>query len=585
MSDAPVIALDGVSKAYPLYARPIDMLREMVFGGVRHDVFWALRDVSFAVQSGQRVGLVGPNGAGKSTLLQIIAGNLQPTAGAVNVNGSVSALLSLVPAWNANQSGLENIRFNLLLRGSSASQVALLTDEIVDFAELGPFIQQPVRTYSAGMSARLSFAIATAISPEILIVDEVLGAGDGYFAAKAAQRMRDLCDRGKALLFVSHSTAAVQQMCERVIWIHNGGIRMDGEAQYVLRQYELDYRRAEDETIRASHRRQLGSLPENAATEELVDAASVRFRLAAASGGFLSGTYFVFGIRVAQSGRDQPVPLEAAAAESAAMLDLQSSEWGRLHERAGRLARVLGRVHGRNPGGQFVVRRTASAEPGEFEIEVEYESDGTSDDLALQVLDPSTGTWQAAGVTATSGDVVRRRRFSCRVAALDEQVLDVVRSRLLADAAPAVTILGVEVLSNGVATAAVIERETFDVAVHLRFNSRVPVCDVGLKLTRADGVYVFWQSSGMSGGNFLDVQGDRIVRFTFANHVFGAGDYSITVTVANGWDFPANYPYSKVFARSLDIRRFTVLPETKTLDLGVVNLRVPVAIDAADAPD
>ena len=257
MSDNIVIDIQNVSKSFPIYAKHSDMLKEAVFGGIRHDLFWALRDVSFSVRAGQRVGIIGPNGAGKSTLLQIITGNLQPTSGSVSVDGAISALLSLVPAWNIEQTGIENIRFNLLLRGCSSEHITELTEEIVDFSELGSFMSQPVKTYSAGMSARLSFAIATAVSPEILIIDEVLAVGDGYFANKAMRRMKEMCDRGRALLFVSHSTSAIRSMCDTAVWFEGGEIRLKGSVDYVIKQYELDMLRGDEETTRAGNMKRL----------------------------------------------------------------------------------------------------------------------------------------------------------------------------------------------------------------------------------------------------------------------------------------------------------------------------------------
>ncbi|MBU4573227.1 MAG: ABC transporter ATP-binding protein, partial [Desulfarculus sp.] len=276
MSGDKVIEISGLSKAYPLYPRPMDILKEMVLGGVRHDLFWALRDVSFSVRSGQRVGIIGPNGAGKSTLLQIIAGNLLPTSGSVEVNGKISALLSLVPAWNLEQTGIENIRFNLLLQGCSTAQISGLTRDIVDFAELGAFIHQPVKTYSTGMSARLSFAIATAISPEILIVDEVLGVGDGYFAGKAMRRMKEMCDKGKALLFVSHAIAAVRQLCDTAIWLESGGIRLMGPVDYVTAKYDEDMARSDDESVREANIQRVEKSLHFASPDDIPDPEMVR---------------------------------------------------------------------------------------------------------------------------------------------------------------------------------------------------------------------------------------------------------------------------------------------------------------------
>ena len=196
---ATVVKVKNASKAYSLYGKPRDVLLEAVFGGERHDVFWALRDVSFEVPEGERVGFVGPNGAGKSTLLKLITGNLMPTRGRIEVNGRVSAhpVAHVVP--RPRRTGLENIRFNLVMNGVPKKQIPSLTEEIVNFTELGAFIHAPVRTYSSGMSARLSFTISTSITPDILVVDEILGAGDAYFAAKATLRMVELCKQGRAL--------------------------------------------------------------------------------------------------------------------------------------------------------------------------------------------------------------------------------------------------------------------------------------------------------------------------------------------------------------------------------------------------
>jgi lipopolysaccharide transport system ATP-binding protein len=572
-----VIRVHDVSKSYELYAKPSDMVRELVLGGIRHDVFWALRNVSFEVQPKQRVGIVGANGAGKSTLLKIIAGNLTPTSGTVDVDGKISALLSLVPAWNLNQTGIENIRFNLLLRGSSRAQIAMLTEEIVDFAELGPFISQPVRTYSSGMSARLSFAIATAISPEILIVDEVLGAGDGYFAAKAANRMRDLCDRGKALLFVSHSTSAVQQMCDRVIWMQNGGIRMDGPAEYVLHQYELDYRKAEDETTRAQHRRDAAVLGSEASIDELSDHRRLRFRIVPATGGRFGTTHFVHRVLVRANGLDPlTVPLEGGAHDAIAALDLDSSEWGRLHERGGRLGRILARLHGRRPGGQFTLHIDPQAAETAFEIEIDSEADDPRERLHVQVLDPSTAEWTSLDEigAATNGS----SRFAGKIIHPAADRLPEIRERMRLEALPDVTILGADVIKDSRPATSVKEREDFLIEVRLQFNRRVPLADVGIKLTRADGVYVFWQSSGLVGRNLVDATGPISVRFQFPNHPFGAGEYTVSVTVGNGWDFPANYPYSEVYARDLEACRFRVMPELAALDFGVVNQRASIEI-------
>ncbi len=189
-----------------------------------------------------------PNGAGKSTLLKILTGNLSQTAGLVDVRGKISALLSLTSFLNPDQTGLENIRFNLVVNGASKGDIARLTEEIVDFTELGAFISAPVRTYSSGMMTRLAFGISTAITPDILVIDEVLGAGDAYFAAKATVRMLELHARD-GRCFRQPLDAAVQMLCDTAIWIDNGQVREIGPVDEIARRYEADFRRKEDEHL------------------------------------------------------------------------------------------------------------------------------------------------------------------------------------------------------------------------------------------------------------------------------------------------------------------------------------------------
>ena len=306
-----VINVDDLSLAYEIYNKPSDMLKEALFGGVRHDRFWALRGINLKIFEGERVGIIGPNGAGKSTLLKIICGTLRPTLGSARTRGTISSLLSMVPAWNEDETGIENIKYNLMMRGVSARRIPTLVEDIIDFTELGQFMFHPVKTYSTGMSARLSFGIATATEPEILIIDEVLGTGDGYFAWKAMKRMQDFCARGRALVFVSHSMAAVQQMCERAIWMQNGSVRLTGEVGYVLKQYELDFRRSEDESMRAAHAAKQAKRENRALVDEVTDENTLRFRLVPKAGGRFADTHFVRSITLELSGASSiEVPLE-----------------------------------------------------------------------------------------------------------------------------------------------------------------------------------------------------------------------------------------------------------------------------------
>lgn len=237
-----VISIEGLGKRYRLFRSPRDRLKEALgltrFARVPFQEFWALRDLDFEVDHGERVGIIGRNGAGKSTLLKIISGRIAPTEGRIRVDGTVQALLELGTGFHPEFTGLENIRASLNYQGLSRRLIKEREEDIIDFAELGEFIERPLKTYSAGMYARLAFAVATSVDPEVLIIDEVLGAGDAYFAGKSIDRMKRLAtEKGATVLFVSHDTSMVEMLCDRCIWIERGEKKMDGAASAVSRAY------------------------------------------------------------------------------------------------------------------------------------------------------------------------------------------------------------------------------------------------------------------------------------------------------------------------------------------------------------
>ena len=217
-----------------------------------YDEFWALRGISFELRRGESLGLIGQNGAGKSTLLNIVCGRLQPSSGTVTVHGNIQALMDLGTGFHPEFTGRENIFSALAYQGITGRNTKARFDDIVEFSELAEFIDQPVKTYSSGMYARLAFSTATAIIPDVLIIDEVLGAGDAYFAVKCAERIRRLTrDTGATVLLVSHDIVAVQRMCERAIWIDHGQIRMEGDTLDVSKGYYADVTAREEARLRA----------------------------------------------------------------------------------------------------------------------------------------------------------------------------------------------------------------------------------------------------------------------------------------------------------------------------------------------
>lgn len=253
------IAINNLGKMYKLYRRSTDKLLD-AFGLTPwlfwrtefYQEFWALRGLCLEVKKGERLGIIGRNGAGKSTLLKTITGNITPTEGVVEVHGRIQALLELGTGFHPEFTGRQNIHASLAYQGLSSAQIRSKEEEIIDFAELEEFIEQPVKTYSAGMYARLAFATATAIEPDILIVDEVLGAGDAYFAGKCVEQMRKLTEgSGATVLFVSHDLGSVQRLCTRALWIDRGRIVRQGDPLDVMKAYAAMIRKEEEMRLQA----------------------------------------------------------------------------------------------------------------------------------------------------------------------------------------------------------------------------------------------------------------------------------------------------------------------------------------------
>lgn len=244
MSQSPVISFKNLSKSYMMYSHFTGGIKRMIFHlpstirSMRSNRYQVLRDISFDIYKGENVGIIGRNGAGKSTTLGLIAGVLRPSSGSVEVRGKVSPLLELGGGFHHDLTGRENIELNGVLLGMTRAEVAMKIESIIEFSELGEFIEQPIRMYSSGMLARLGFSVVAHLDPDILLIDEVLSVGDISFQKKCIDKMTQFKNSDVTIVLVSHTEKDILNVCDRVIWIEDHSIRMIGPAADVMREFQ-----------------------------------------------------------------------------------------------------------------------------------------------------------------------------------------------------------------------------------------------------------------------------------------------------------------------------------------------------------
>jgi len=240
MSSDIAISVENLSKCFHIYSRPSDRLKQMLVVGKKQyfNEFWAVKDISFDIKKGETVGIVGRNGSGKSTLLQLVCSIFDPTGGSIKANGRIAALLELGSGFNPEFTGRDNVYMNAAILGLSHKEIDARFDDIAEFADIGQFIEQPVKTYSSGMMMRLAFAVAINVEPQILVIDEALSVGDELFQRKCFARIQKIKENGATILFVSHSGGAIIELCDRAILIDDGELLLDGKPKNIIGKYQ-----------------------------------------------------------------------------------------------------------------------------------------------------------------------------------------------------------------------------------------------------------------------------------------------------------------------------------------------------------
>jgi homopolymeric O-antigen transport system ATP-binding protein len=342
MSDIAICAR-GLKKVYRLYAKPAYRFLDM-FGllGERPGAFTehaALDAINLDVRRGEKVAVIGRNGAGKSTFLKLVTNVIQPTAGTLEVHGDVHALLQIGTGFHPDFTGRQNVEAYLAQLGVTGDEARRRCADAIAFAELEEYIDQPVKTYSTGMSMRLMFSASTAISPDLLVLDEVLGVGDAYFAQKSYDRMRELCERNDAtLLLVTHDVYSAVRMCERVIWFDRGRVLMDGDGATVVKAYEDSIRQQEEHRLRLKKQQRLRELAVAAPSADAVE--HVVLEIASSDGRPQSGLVYVSDVALLVDGeRAAAWPLDADAFNPArgTHLEREGTSWGEIAAWQGRV--------------------------------------------------------------------------------------------------------------------------------------------------------------------------------------------------------------------------------------------------------
>jgi lipopolysaccharide transport system ATP-binding protein len=535
-----VVALKNLGKMYKLYRRPVDRVLD-VFGINRclfwrkpnYREFWALRGVNLEVARGERLGIIGHNGAGKSTLLKLVTGNLTPTEGTVHVGGRVQVLMELGTGFHPEFTGRQNIAAALTYQGVTGAEIATREEEIVDFAELDQFIDQPVKTYSAGMYARLAFATATSMEPDILIIDEILGAGDAYFTGKCVERMCRLTERAQTtVLFVSHDVGSIQRLCSRLIWMEHGQIRRMGRPSEMIGDY-LELMRQQNELRQRARERKRQARNTGVVIDEMELHQAFRFRLCPAARG-PQGRHLVYRLSLLLD--DRPLttievggPMDNSGAHPSRLIDeVMPSGWSSPRLSGDRWARAL--VAG-SPGvyADFVLAVPPHLIEGKPHLQLEIEHQpATEAPVAVEYLRPDG--WQALGtLTADGPAAVQASVFSIGLGGAPAAPVP---------AAPAsaedklCVIRGIDFLrDDGSNVRTVPVKSRLRIQVH--FEALRPIYNpvFAVTINNTDGTQMDHQNTKLLGIEVGWVHGKATYCFAFNPLRIGVGDYLVTPAI------------------------------------------------------
>lgn len=589
-----MIELKDVSKAYRLFRkgrwRVLDALGFRV-PTQSYEELWALRDITLTVPRGQRLGIIGRNGAGKSTLVKIVAGLAKPTTGTVRVAGQVQTLMELGTAFHPEFTGRENVLAALGYQGVTGADARARLEEIIEFSELGEFIDRPIKGYSAGMQARLAFSAATAMFPDILVIDEVLSAGDAYFAGKCRARLRELTQRsGTTVLVVSHELNSVQALCDRVLWVNGGRVARDGDPMEVCKAYYHEVQVEENRRLAGRRPGPVGALapPDGDRTEAARGTASPRERPRTLRVFFETPASepadapLIAGLRLCnQEGR--PVAHWAptqSGSDRVALVEAQA--WADASLAEGRVCRALRTNRGRARAG---VRLTLS-EPGEVSLSSHRLVVGAFPGVqaGVEVLLEQEGALLRIGQILPEAEP-RWREYAFHLAVLENArpaAADLAAGRypksMITWRVPDPRITTVRFLdASGRVIVGIPEGQDLVVEVAYASTRRVAQPVFGMSIYLPDGRPFCRTVNTLAGAPIEAIEGRGAVRFVFSPFLGGPGEYVVSASIFEHVDLQTNGP--SVFYDAHDrAYRFRVWKELGlAADMGLV--RAPYRVE------